>query len=68
MGSVKGDRKRGYKHNIEDQRSLLNDFHTFQKQFEEYIDSFGVVSKTNVPIEEFKLHYFKYQFHISWKL
>jgi len=53
MGSVKGDRKRGYKHNI-----LMNDFHTFQKQFEEYIDSFGVVSKTNVPIEEFKLHYF----------
>ncbi len=40
MGSVKGDRKRGYKHNI-----LMNDFHTFQKQFEEYIDSFDVVTK-----------------------
>ena len=58
MGSVKGDKKRGYKHNIKDQRSLLNDFHACQKQFEEYIDSFGVVTKLNAPIEKFKLHYF----------
>ncbi len=58
MGCVKGDQKRGYKHNIKDQRSLLNDFHACQKQFEEYIDSFGVVSKLKVPNEKFKLHYF----------